>query len=178
MTTRSPQTFEVTPPSSTAALLLVLLVGVLPLTIIGVLAMRQHALTHVLPALVILPIMLVLMMRWMKRRSVTLTSATLEVRAAMYKKCVAVAELDLEKARIVNLHERTELRPWLKTNGMSTPGFDAGHFRLREHFGKAFCLLTDRTRVLWLPLRDGKSQLLLSLERPQALLDALRASQP
>ena len=30
--------------------------------------------------------------------------------------------------------------------------------------------------VLWLPQRDGKSQLLLSLERPQALLDALRAT--
>jgi hypothetical protein len=58
---------------------------------------------------------------------------------------------------------------------MSVIGFAAGHFRLREKFGKAFCLLTDRQRVLWLPLRDGKTQLLLSLERPQALLDALRA---
>ena len=40
---------------------------------------------------------------------------------------------------------------------------------------KAFCLLTQRQRVLWLPLRGGKEQLLLSLERPQALLDALVA---
>ena len=56
------------------------------------------------------------------------------------------------------------------------PGFHAGRFRLREKFGKAFCLLTDRHRVLWLPLRDGKDQLLLSLEQPQALLDALKAS--
>jgi len=36
-------------------------------------------------------------------------------------------------------------------------------------------LSTERRRVLWLPLRDGKQQLLLSLEHPQALLDALRA---
>jgi len=59
---------------------------------------------------------------------------------------------------------------------MSMPGFHAGHFRLRGDFGKAFCLLTQRDRVLWLPLRDGKQQFLLSLERPQALLDALRAA--
>jgi len=29
--------------------------------------------------------------------------------------------------------------------------------------------------VLWLPLHNGKDQLLLSVERPQDLLDALRA---
>ena len=57
---------------------------------------------------------------------------------------------------------------------MSLPGYQAGHFRLRAKLGKAFCLVTDTRRVLWLPMRDGKQQLLLSLERPQALLDALR----
>jgi hypothetical protein len=31
--------------------------------------------------------------------------------------------------------------------------------------------------VLWLPLRDGKQQLLMSLEHPQALLEALRSAQ-
>ena len=96
--------------------------------------------------------------------------------AALYRKRVPVADLDLERARVVNLDERTELRPWLKSNGMSMPGFQAGHFRLRGDFGKAFCLLTQRERVLSLPLRDGKAQLLLSLEQPQALLGALRAT--
>ena len=40
----------------------------------------------------------------------------------------------------------------------------------------AFCLVTDRHRVLWLPQRDGKDQLLLSLQHPQGLLDALKAA--
>ena len=40
--------------------------------------------------------------------------------------------------------------------------------------GKAFLLVTQRTKVLVLPERSGR-RLLLSLERPQALLDALRA---
>jgi hypothetical protein len=99
----------------------------------------------------------------------------LDVRATLYRKRVPAAALDLGRARVVDLAERTELRPWLKSNGMSVPGFHAGHFRLRGDFGKAFCLLTQRQRVLWLPLREGKEQFLLSLEKPQALLDALKA---
>lgn len=39
--------------------------------------------------------------------------------------------------------------------------------------GKAFCLLTDRNRVLVLPLRDG-SLLLVSPEQPRVLLDDLK----
>jgi hypothetical protein len=125
---------------------------------------------------VIVPLVLAFLLLAMRRRSVELRDGVLDVRATLYRKRVAVTELDLERARVVNLAERTELRPWLKSNGMSMPGFRAGHFRLRGDFGKAFCLLTQRERVLWLPLRDGKQQFLLSLERPQALLDALRAA--
>jgi hypothetical protein len=127
------------------------------------------------PALVVIPLVLAMLLLAMKRRSVKLRDGVLEVRAALFRHRVAVGQLDLARARVVDLRERTELRPVLKTGGMSVIGFAAGHFRLREKFGKAFCLLTDRQRVLWLPLRDGKTQLLLSLERPQALLDALRA---
>ncbi|TGQ61265.1 hypothetical protein EN855_033645, partial [Mesorhizobium sp. M1C.F.Ca.ET.212.01.1.1] len=59
-----------------------------------------------------------------------------------------------------------------KTNGYAMPGFYSGHFRLQGG-GKGFALVTDRSRVLVLPVRDG-SALLLSLDRPQVLLDALR----
>lgn len=127
-----------------------------------------------LPALLVVLLVLAILLLAMKRRAVELRDGILDIRAAMYRKRVATAELDLQRARIVDLEERTELRPLLKTNGMSLPGFHAGHFRLRDKFGRAFCLLTDRRRVLWLPLRDGKNQLLLSLQQPQALLDALR----
>lgn len=151
--------------------------GILPLAIIvGVWLSRDAAFTTgVLPALLIIPLVLGLMLLAMARRSVQLRDGVLDVRAAMYRKRVAVAELDLQRARVVDLQEHTELRPVFKTNGIFLPGYHAGHWRLREKLGKAFCLLTDRRRVLWLPARDGSSQLLLSLERPQALLDALRA---
>lgn len=167
------QSFAVSPPSPLAWGMLALLGGALPLAIIGTLSLSGRPIHGVLPALVVIPLLLAFLLLVMRRRAVELQAGMLEVRAAIYRKRVAVAELDLPRARIVDLAERTELRPWLKSNGMSMPGFHAGHFRLRGDFGKAFCLLTQRERVLWLPLLGG-GQLLLSLERPQALLDALR----
>lgn len=167
------RSFEVSPPSTLAWAMLVLLGGALPLAIVATLWLSGRSPHGALPALLVIPLVLGFLLLAMRRRSVTLHDGVLDVRAAMYRKRVAVTELDLARARVVDLAERTELRPWLKSNGMSMPGFHAGHFRLRGDFGKAFCLLTQRERVLWLPLRDGKQQLLLSLERPQALLDAL-----
>jgi hypothetical protein len=111
----------------------------------------------------------------LRRRKVTLADGQLTVVAGLFTHRVHAIGLDLDRARVLSLDEHPELRPFLKTGGMSLPGYHAGRFRLRGKFGKAFCLLTDRRRVLWLPYRDGKDQLLLSLERPQALLDALRA---
>lgn len=170
------QSFAVSPPSPLAWMMLVLLGGALPLGIVCALWLTRQSTHGMLPVFVIIPLVLIFLLLATRRRSVTLQDGILDVRAAMYRKRVAVTELALDRARIVDLAERTELRPWLKSNGMSMPGFHAGHFRLRGDFGKAFCLLTQRERVLWLPLRDGKQQLLLSLERPQALLDALVSS--
>lgn len=174
-TQSSAQSFDVSPPATLAWTMLVLLGGLLPLAIVATLWLNGRTQHVALPALLVVPALLAFLLLAMRRRAVELQAGVLEVRAAMYRKRVAVAELDLSRARIVDLGERTELRPWLKSNGMSLPAFHAGHFRLRGDFGKAFCLLTQRERVLWLPMRDGKQQLLLSLERPQALLDALRA---
>lgn len=169
--------FAVTPPPAHAWMLLVALGGILPLAIIGGLWLASDGVptSGILPALAIIPLVLGLMLAAMARRSVQFHDGVLDVRAAMYRKRVAVAELDLQRARVIDLQEHTELRPVLKANGMSVPGFHVGHFRLRQKLGKAFCLLTDRRRVLVLPARDGTSQLLLSLEQPQALLDALMA---
>ncbi|MEO6155556.1 MAG: hypothetical protein ABIP16_07495 [Thermomonas sp.] len=159
--------------------LLVMLGGVLPLLAIGVMLWFRSppldGLTQVSPALVIVPVVLALLLLAMKRRSVQLVGGVLDVRAALFRERTLIADIDLERARLVDLAERTDLRPLIKTNGMSLPGFHAGRFRLRGKLAKAFCLVTDRRRVLWLPLHDNKQQLLLSVEQPQALLDALRA---
>lgn len=107
-----------------------------------------------------------------KRLAVELREGVLELRASWYHQRIAVTDIDLGKSRVVRLSERPELRPMLKTNGMALPGFSAGHFRLRDWKTKAFCILTERERVLALTERSGR-MILLSLQQPQALLDAL-----
>lgn len=172
--------FAVTPPPTYAIALLVLIGGVVPLVALGFMLWSGNPpldrLTQVSPALVIIPAVLALLFFAMKRRSVALVGNVLDVRAALFRERTPIADIDLERARLVDLAERLELRPVVKTMGMSLPGFHAGHFRLRGKLAKAFCLITDRQRVLWLPLHNGKDQLLLSVERPQDLLDALRAT--
>lgn len=110
----------------------------------------------------------------LRRRRVSLDQGVLTVAAGFNTHRIAVAEIDLDGARIVDLREHTDLKPMLQVMGTGLPGYAAGHFRLRNR-NKAFVLLTDRTRVLMLPEKSG-SKLLLSLQQPQALLDALRRS--
>ena len=109
-----------------------------------------------------------------KRRAVVFDGGTLDVLATFYRRHITVQEIDLGKARVINLGEHTEWRPFLKTNGFAMPGFSAGWFRSRN-WTRLFCLVTDRQRVLLLPLRAGGA-LLLSLKRPTDLLDAMRGA--
>lgn len=106
------------------------------------------------------------------RRKVALNGRLLVIRGALFTHRLDLGELDLERARIIDLDEHTELRPVLKTFGMALPGFKAGWFLLRNR-SRGFCLVTSHRRVLWLPAREGNA-LLLSLERPDAALEALR----
>ncbi|MGX5672414.1 PH domain-containing protein [Thermomonas fusca] len=106
-------------------------------------------------------------------RAITLRAGQLEVSGALlFSRRVPVTELVLDKARILDLDEHTEYKPMLQLGGFSLPGFSAGHYLLRNR-NRAFCLLTARRNVLLLPQRDGKL-ILVSPEKPQALLDALR----
>lgn len=91
--------------------------------------------------------------------------------ALFFSRKVAVADLELEKARVLELDEHTEFKPMLQLGGFGFPHFRAGHYLLRNR-SRAFCLLTNRDRVLVLPGHDGKF-ILLSPENPQALLSRL-----
>ncbi|TKR33743.1 hypothetical protein FCE95_05540 [Luteimonas gilva] len=123
----------------------------------------------------VFPIMLLsagLITSILRRRRVSLEDGVLTVAAGFNTRRVGIGEIDVDGARIVDLAEHTSLKPALKVMGSSLPGYNAGHFRLRDR-SKAFLLLSSRSRVLVLPEKNG-AKLLLSLERPQALLDALQ----
>lgn len=106
------------------------------------------------------------------RRRVELAGNVLDVRSTLYRRRTPVADLLLDQAEVADLSRDRRYGIRFKTNGYSMPGFYSGHFRLQGG-GKGFALVTDRARTLVIPVRGG-STLLLSLERPQALLEALR----
>jgi len=106
------------------------------------------------------------------RRRVELAGNVLDVRSTLYRRRTPMADLLLDQAEMVDLSRDRRYGIRFKTNGYSMPGFYSGHFRLQGG-GKGFALVTDRARTLVIPVRGG-STLLLSLERPQALLEALR----
>lgn len=173
------QGFAVVPPGRAAWLTLAALGIGLPLVVISAaLAGRDPGSARaVLVTLTVMGLLMLVLLGLIRRRSVRIEAGQLVVRAALYTLRLAPGGIDLAHARIVDLDERRELRPRWKTNGYALPGFYAGHFRGPGMRERLFCLLTDRRRVLVLPLHDGR-RLLLSLEHPQALLEALRAMHP
>lgn len=106
------------------------------------------------------------------RREVAFDDRVLRVKAAWYTRTATLDELRLGEARVVDLREQTELKPWLKTHAFNLPGLHAGHFRLRDR-RKAFCLYTDPTRLLAIPHVDGRLWL-LGVDNPRAVLSVLR----
>lgn len=169
------KSFEVTPPSQFAywlplGSLILSMVGIaLAVALGGTEDKPTTELLWLLPALIVAGPLLLLVMR---RRQVTFDGAALVVRATLHTTRIAVSNIDLDAARIVDLSADKELRPMLRTFGFGMPGFRIGHYRLRS--GKrGFLLLTATDHVLVLPEHSGRV-ILLSLERPQALLDALR----
>lgn len=111
----------------------------------------------------------------MRRLELTLHGDRLQVRAAMYRRAVALSEIDLDAAWHGRVPDPARLPgPLLKLNGFAAPGFHAGHFRFGLGGGcKAFAAFARRDRVLVLPLRDG-SVLALGPESPDTVLQVLR----
>jgi hypothetical protein len=94
----------------------------------------------------------------------------LRIRSAVYGRSLPTEALIPEEARIVDL--RRELQPTSRTNGIGMPGYSAGWFRLRGH-GRALLFVTDRSRVVYVPTRQGYP-LLVSVQRPEEFLQSLQ----
>lgn len=165
-----PRTYTVTPP--TTALVWLLPAFALLLALIGLAVMIPQTPSA---AWGMLPVALagVLLAAGIRRRHVELDAGELRIAAGILRRRVQRSTLRLDAAAVVDLSERTELRPAWRSFGIGLPGYRAGHYRLRNGT-RAFVLVTDTRRVLVLPEQDGRT-LLLSLEQPQALLDALRS---
>ena len=110
--------------------------------------------------------------RAMLRHRLQLSPQRLEVKSSFYSQSLALSELKLDEARVVDLEERAEFKPRIKTNGYALPGFKSGYFRLKNGH-KAFVAIAGERRALWLPTTNGRD-LLLQPRQPEALLQRLR----
>lgn len=104
---------------------------------------------------------------------VELGPAGIEFQAPWYGRTIPLAALRADEAEVVSLRGRSPHAFRTRTNGIGLPGLQVGWFRLVSG-ERALAFLTSRDRVAYVPTRDGYV-LLLSLERPEELIAALRA---
>ena len=140
--------------------------------VLAVLAARGGSTRPPALLLVVIPVS-VLLAQWLLVRGIRRVGASVRcgdliLDTGLGKKRIALAHLRGRGLRVVNLAERTDLKPWLRTMGTSLPGLAAGWFRLRNG-ERALCLLTARDRVAYLRSDTDNVSLLLSLQNPDAL---------
>jgi hypothetical protein len=95
----------------------------------------------------------------------------LRIRVSFINKRWALSELDSDRACLVNLDTRKDLRPKWKLWGAQMPGLSSGLFKLYNG-EKSHLYITDRQKVVYIPTQSGP--VLLSLERPGDFLAALQ----
>lgn len=98
----------------------------------------------------------------------------LRIAGDIYKRTIAIEQLRLSEARVLDLGREDELRPRFRTFGTGLPGYRSGWYRLRNR-QKALLYVTDPTRVVYIPTTEGYV-LMLSTPRPDSMLAALRAA--
>lgn len=95
----------------------------------------------------------------------------LRIRGDWFGRALSLATLDLGKTVILDLEKAEAFRPKWRICGTGLPGYSAGSFSMRNG-REALVFLSDQTRVLGVPMADGRL-LLLSCEEPSRLLEAL-----
>jgi hypothetical protein len=171
------QEFEIVPAGKLATLFPLLIGLILPMVILTAMvatAKESNEWQRAAPAMLILPAVAALLAWSMYRRKVLLSDKWLIVRRLPWPRAIKLSLLSLDEATIVNLEDHPELKPAFKVAGVGLPGYRSGLFRLRDR-RRATVLLTEYRRVLVLPTHDG-GVVLLSPQRPEALLEALRSA--
>ena len=168
--------FPLPPTGPLARVLPVLVGGLLPIVFIGLVAAQGRL--GELPWLPIAAVLLVMPLSGLAiaaaiyGRTVLVEQGQLQVRRWPVPRRFALANIDLGAARVADPKNEPGLRPMLKLFGTRLPGLSSGWFLTRER-KRAYVLSSTGDRYAVLPLRDGRL-LLLGVERPEALLAALR----
>lgn len=166
--------YEVVPAGSFARAMPMVVGGLLMFALLAAIAINYNqpgVLAGLVPTAVALVAVLATFAWIIRHPRVRLQDGELQV-GRFPRLRIRASQLDLATARVVDLGNEAALQPIMRLMGTSLPGLHSGWFWLRDR-SRAFLLVTDRKRVLVLPRNEG-GPVLLSLERPEALLEALR----
>jgi len=155
------------------------LIAITGIAFVGIAAVLTVALMHAPPAkapppyfvYLVLGIVLlgpVLVARTIANAGVSVDQDELVLNTGVGTKRIRLSALRRHGLQLVNLNERTQLKPFLRTWGAGLPGFSGGWFRLRNG-EKAVCILLDRDRVSHLRSDEDDLTILLSLAEPEKL---------
>jgi hypothetical protein len=96
----------------------------------------------------------------------------LRIGPGLYGRFIPREQIDAGGVRVVDLNVETNLKPKRRTNGVGMPGYAAGWFKLQND-EKALMFVTDRSRVVYLPTRQGYS-LLMSTPEAEEFAELIR----
>ncbi|KPJ48213.1 MAG: hypothetical protein AMJ41_05365 [candidate division Zixibacteria bacterium DG_27] len=93
----------------------------------------------------------------------------LRIKGALYGRFISNGSFVKDGAKILNLDRETDFQPRTRANGIGLPGYSEGWFKLKNG-EKALLFLTDRTKVVYIPTKNGYS-VLLSPKHPEEMLN-------
>ena len=96
----------------------------------------------------------------------------LRIERTPYGRLIPWESILVGEVRWVNLNLEEGLKPAIRTNGVELPGYKVGWFRLVDG-QKALVFLTDYSRVVYVPTKEGYV-VLLSVGDPLAFVRDLR----
>jgi hypothetical protein len=104
-----------------------------------------------------------------------LSKEGLRIKRDLYGRLIPLSSIVFEDIRTIDLKRDGEYRMKWRTNGAGLPGYQAGWFKLRNG-EKALAFVTDKSRVVYIPTRDGYS-VLLSVADPRQFQEACKHMQ-
>jgi hypothetical protein len=132
--------------------------------------------TWIMVGTTVLMAVLMLVFAWFSfnigKATFEVSSEGLRLRGDLYGRLIPTQSLLIKEAQIINLHHDEAHQLKRRTMGTGVPGHQAGWFRLKNG-EKALVYLTDHTRVLYIPTREGYV-VMLSTPQPDAMLAALQ----
>ncbi len=162
-------------PSGKAPFSLSLVLGIAAAGVLVAIYFIVHAFPLLLATAAVLVLVVVaVVFRGISRLEVS--PGSLRIRVPFYGRTLPIHELDLSRARVVDLSIETGLRPRIRTNGIGLPGYSVGWFRLKDK-QKALAALTGRQNVVHIPTSGGYCLLLSTLE-PERFLESLKQNSP